>query len=336
MKKNFFKILQFIFFLALGVFLFYKVYQNVDIDELWIALKSVNYFWVILSFVMALFSHLFRTLRWQMLIEPLGKKPRFINTYLSVLVLYLANFALPRMGEVSRCGLIKKYEGIPFTKLLGTVLVERSVDFIMLVLIFLFVFFTQFNVLQRFIENNPEINGSFANTLSSSIFYLYLGGAVLAVILFYQIIRIRFPNSWLFRKIKKFIKDISEGIRTIMNMKRKWLFIFYTLMVYITYFFMTWVVFFGFDFSSDLSPNVALTLLVMGSIGIIVVQGGIGAYHFLVVETLFIYGIDKLDGQVFALVMHGLNTLGQVIFGFLALIIFPIYNKKLKQNQALK
>lgn len=266
-----------------------------------------------------------------MLIEPLGKKPGIINTYLSILVLYLANFALPRMGEVSRCGVLKKYENVHFTKLLGTVLVERSVDFLVLVLIFVAVFFTQFNVLQKFIENNPEINGSFADTLSSKIFYLYLAGIILAGVISYQILRKRFPNSWLFGMIKKFIKDISEGIKTIMSMKKKWLFLFYTFMIYMTYFLMTWVVFFGFDFSRELSPTVALTLLVMGSIGVIVVQGGIGAYHFLAVETLFIYGIDKIDGQVFALVMHGGNTIGQVIVGFLAIIILPIYNKRRKQ-----
>lgn len=277
---------------------------------------------------MALLSHLFRTLRWIMIIEPLGKKPGLFNTYMAILVMYIANFAFPRMGEVSRCGVLKKFENISFTKLLGTVLVERSVDFLILVLLFVAMFLTQFGVLQRFLDNNPNINGSSGYSLSSWNIYLCFGIILLFIFLFIYILKKKFPTSWLYKKISKFIKDFFEGIKAIIRMKRKGLFILYTCLIYLFYFLMTYVVFFSFDFTNHLGFNVAFSLLVMGSIGIMVVQGGIGAYHFLAVETLFIYGIDKIDGQVFALVMHGGNTIGQVIVGFLAFIILPLFNRR--------
>ncbi|MFC2121413.1 lysylphosphatidylglycerol synthase transmembrane domain-containing protein [Bacteroidota bacterium] len=303
-----------------------------QIKELWAALKSINYFWIIISFCLAILSHVIRALRWNMLIEPLGKKPEFLNTFLSVLIMYLANFALPRMGEVSRCGVLKKYENVSFTKLLGTVLVERSVDFLILVLLFVIVFFTQLAVLQEFVQNYSKTHGAFVDTITSKFFYLYVIGLFGVFAIVFYMLRKRFSGSWVFTKVNKIINDFSEGLKSILKMKKKGLFLLYTFLIYLLYFLMTYVVFFCFDFSKDLSLSVALTIVVMGSIGMIVMQGGIGAYHFLVMETLFIYGIDKFDGKLFALVMHGGNTIGMVIIGFIALIILPIYNR----NRTLK
>jgi len=131
-KKFLLDALKYIFFFGAGIMLFIWVYQGQDLRNIWEGLSRFHYGWIAASFIVFLFSHLFRAMRWRMLIESIGYKPGLFNTFLSILVMYLANYALPRLGEVTRCGILKRYEGVPFTSQLGTVLVERIVDVLFL------------------------------------------------------------------------------------------------------------------------------------------------------------------------------------------------------------
>jgi len=167
-----------------------------------------------------------------------------------------------------------------------------------------------------------------SNLLTSKLFYICVLAIILIIGFAIYILRRKLSNTWFYKKIVKILTDFSEGIKSIIRMEKKGLFILYTILIYLMYFLMTYVVFFSFDFTKDLGLMVALSILVMGSLGIMAVQGGLGAYHLLVAQTLLIYGIAIADGEAFALVMHGGNTLGMIIFGFLALIYLPIYNRK--------
>ena len=134
MKKTVIKILKFLIFFTLGIFIFWLIYKDQDIDRIKSVLKNeVNYFWVVVSLFIGLISHISRTLRWGLMIEPIGHKPRFANTFIAVMVGYLMNMAFPRMGEISRCGVLSRYEKISFTKLFGTVVAERLIDVLSLV-----------------------------------------------------------------------------------------------------------------------------------------------------------------------------------------------------------
>ena len=157
-RKIAYKILKFLLFFTIGAFIFWLIYKDQDIERIKSVLKNdVRYGWVIFSLFIGLLSHISRTIRWGLMIEPIGHKPRFMNTFLAVMVGYLMNMAFPRMGEISRCGVLSRYEKISFTKLIGTVVAERLVDMISLLVLLAMVILSQFGHMLSFMKKNPEI-----------------------------------------------------------------------------------------------------------------------------------------------------------------------------------
>lgn len=332
MKKNIIKTLKFVSFFLIGILIFWMVYKDQDIVRLKeILTNEVNYFWIIVSLFLGLLSHISRTIRWNLMIEPLSHKPRILNTFLAVMVGYLMNLALPRMGEISRCGVLARYEKISFTKLIGTVVLERLIDVIMLLLILLIVIFTQFGQLMEFLKNNPEVEEKLMNVVRSP--FLIAGGISLLAILWF--FRNRIMSGAIIKKLLNFVNQFIEGFRSIQNMKKKGTFIFHSVFIWFLYFLMTYCVFFSFEFTSHLSPLAGLTVFVLGSFGMIApVQGGIGAWHFMVIEGLALYGIDKADGQVYALLAHGSTTVMLIVLGLIGLLALPFVNER-KTDQTI-
>lgn len=326
MKQKIFKVLKFIAFLALGIIIFWLVYKDQDIDRIKNILKNdVNYWWIVVSLVLGLLSHISRTLRWNLMIEPLGKKPRTLNTFLAVMVGYLMNFVIPRMGEISRCGVLARYEKISFTKLVGTVVTERLVDMIMLLVLLFIVIVTQFGKVLRFLKNNPEVQDKFADTVSSP--YVIIG--IIAIVLIIWICRSRIKETKLFKKATGFMTQFAEGFRSIKSMKNKWAFVGHSVFIWLMYYLMLYVVFFSFEFTSGLSAVAGLTTFVLASFGMVApVQGGIGAWHFMTIEALVLYGIDKPDGTVFALLAHSSMTAMLILLGLIALLFLPFINRR--------
>ena len=217
MKKTVIKILQFLAFFALGASIFWLIYKDQDIERIKSVLKNdVNYWWVALSLFLGLLSHVSRTLRWGLMIEPIGHKPRFINTFLAVMVGYFMNMAFPRMGEVSRCGVLARYEKISFTKLIGTVVAERLVDLISLVILLSIIIVAQFGKMLRFITENPEIHEKLTEAISSP--YLIVGVIVAAVLFF--VFRKALKCTALFKKITEIITNFKEGFISIRNIEK--------------------------------------------------------------------------------------------------------------------
>ena len=326
MKQNTIKTLKFLSFFLLGIFIFWLVYKDQDINHIKSVLTNeVNYFWIIVSIFLGLLSHISRTIRWNLMIEPLGHKPRTLNTFLSVLIGYLMNLALPRMGEISRCGVLSRYEKIPFTKLVGTVVLERIIDMLVLLLLLLIVVITQFGQVVEFMNNNPEVKEKLGNVLSSPVLFIGLA-AFIAVIWF---ARNKIKGSGIAKKMVDLLNQFIEGFKTIRNIKNKGAFIFHSLFIWFLYYLMLYCVFFSFEFTSNLSPLAGLAIFVLGSFGMVApVQGGIGAWHFMVIEGLVLYGIDKADGKIFALVAHGSTTVMLIVFGLIALLVLPFVNER--------
>lgn len=322
--------IKFLFFFSISTFLFWLIYRGQDTSDILEVLKNdVNYFWIFISLTFGLLSHVSRTIRWNMLIESLGKKPRFINTFLAVMVGYFANLALPRMGEISRCGVISKYEDVSFTKLVGTVVLERALDIVMLLLFLLLTMITQFDVLSDFMLRNPQVSSKLSAVFASSTTLYVLG--VIALLFF--IFRKKFKHTQFYKKMMLTLSNFMDGFRAIGKLDNKLAFVLHTIFIWVMYYMMTYICFFSFGFTSNLPALAGLTVFVMGSFGMVApVQGGIGAWHFMVIATLLIYlpntpDIEKLS-RSFALVVHGSQTAMIIILGALSVIALPFINQK--------
>lgn len=326
LKQNTLKTLKFISFFSLGILIFWLVYKDQDIKRIKsILTNEVNYFWIILSVFLGLLSHLSRTIRWNLIIEPLGHKPRTLNTFLAVMIGYLMNLALPRMGEISRCGVLSRYEKIPFTKLVGTVVLERLIDVLMLLLLLVVVVITQFGQVLEFLNNNPEVQEKLGKIMRSPILPIAL--VFFLLILWFSRHKIR--ASGVTKKMIGLFNQFAEGFRSIRDIKNKGAFVFHSIFIWVLYYLMLYCVFFSFEFTSHLTPWAGLTVFVLGSFGMVApVQGGIGAWHYMVIEGLSLYGIDKADGKVFALLAHGSTTVMLIVFGLIALLALPFVNER--------
>jgi len=326
LKQKLIKFFKFLFFLALGLVLFWLIYKDQDIDRIKLILENdVNYFWIWVSLFLGLLSHISRTQRWILMIEPLGKKPRMLNTFLAVMVGYLMNMVIPRMGEISRCGVLARYEKMSFTQLIGTVVTERIIDVLMLLLLTFIVIITQFGKILQFMENNPDVT----HKLQSLAFSPWSLVFILVLVALLYLFRKQILKSVAFAKGREILLKFEEGLKTIKNMNHKGAFILHSVFIWLMYYLMLYVVFFSFGFTSHLSAIAGLTTFVLASYGMVApVQGGIGAWHFMVIQALIVYGIDKSNGVIFAFLAHSTMTIMLIVMGLISLLILPFINPK--------
>ncbi len=324
MKTNIVNTIKFLIYLSIGGFLMWYVYRNYDMQEIKQTLsEGINYWWLLLSMVVGLLSHFSRTIRWQMLIEPIEKKTHIVNTFFAVMVGYFANLLIPRMGEISRCGVLSRYEKISVTRLIGTVVVERLIDVIMLFICLLLVLALQFNVVADFLTKNTDFT-KITNIFTSVWTYFTLG----AIVFFLRVFKKYFAKTGPYMKVKSLWGKFSEGFMAVKNIKNKGMFIFHTVFIWVMYFLMIYVCFFGFSFTSHLSPLAGLSAFVLGSLGMVApVQGGMGPWHFMVISTLQMYGVSQNEGAAFALIVWSAINSMIVLTGIISLILLPIINR---------
>ena len=322
------RIIKFFLFLGITSFLFWLVYRDQNWSDLVKALKEdVDYTWIWVAIGMGILSHICRALRWQLLTASMGYRIRLANSFMGVMIGYFANIALPRMGEFTRCGVVSKYEDIPFAKLLGTVVTERVIDMLILLGLTFVVILTQFKQIVFFLEENKGIEDKFLSLFHSGWILFVLAGLLAVCYLVWRLLR----HSAFYQRLKGFGKGMKEGILTIKRVRHKGLFIFYSLFIWLLYYLMFYVCFFCFEFTSGLGPLVALTIFVLSSYGMVApVQGGIGAWHFMVIAALLIYlphtlGVESMS-KTFALLTHGTMTLLYIVVGALCLLVMPLYN----------
>lgn len=326
LKKIVFRIIKFLAFFAIGAFIFWLIYKDQDIGHIKSVLRNdVNYFWVVVSLFIGLLSHFSRTVRWRLMIEPISHKPRFINTFLAVMVGYLMNLVFPRMGEISRCGVLSRYEKVSFTKLLGTVVAERAVDMVSLLVLLVIVIFSQFGQMLRFLGDNPEIEAKVLALITSPV--LIIGLMALLILAF--VFRKTLQHTLFYKKVFAILMNLKEGFVSVRSVNKKGWFIFHSVAIWLLYYLMLYVVFFAFDFTSQLGPIAGLTTFVLASFGMVApVQGGIGAWHFMAIEALALYGITKTDGVIFAFAAHGSMTAMIIVIGIISVLILPFINRR--------
>ena len=321
MNKRLVTILKAIIPIFLGiliVFILYKSTTAKDRELILIYIKEADYFWVFVSLFFALLSHISRAYRWKFLLEPLGYKPKFANSFMAVMIAYFANLGIPRSGEVLRATTMTAYEGIPFEKGFGTIVAERMADLVMSFIIIGIALIAQYDI----------ITGIIVARIPENPYTLALLGLIALVlfILFYRLLRTS-KNKFVL-KIKTFFDGLKDGIISIFNMKRKWAFIFHTVFIWVMYVMMFYVVFLSLDETKDINIGATLTSFVTGSFTIAATNGGIGFYQLAMKETLHLFGYTKNVGLAFGWIMWSAQTLMTIIIGLLAFFLIPVFNRK--------
>lgn len=229
------KALNFLLFFVLAALLLYFAFVNVNFSVIINGFKQANYFWVFLSLVVGAFSHFIRSLRWRLLIEPLGKRPSIKNTFGSVMIGYLANLAFPRLGEVTKCGTLRKTENISFESLLGTVIVERASDMLMLLISLLAVFFIKIDFFGYFITHQifkPLFDKATGFSYISII--LIIAFLLFGIVILY-LIKINLFGARIKSKVKGLYYGVVDGLKSILRMRNRALFIFYSFLLWSLY-----------------------------------------------------------------------------------------------------
>lgn len=328
MSKNLKNAIKISLFIGFGVLIFFLVYKDFDFVKFFNTMSSINYWWLLPAALISLLSHVSRARRWQLLLETTGKRPGFTNTFFAVLNAYFANLAIPRLGEVTRCAVISKYEKQDFSKVLGTVVCERLLDFILVIILTIVAFATQASVFSDFYSQHSEIDEHLSNIFSPLTISLICIAGIAGLILLIVIAKGKLNKFKICQKISKFINDFWTGFLCLKNLKHKAGVIFHSFLIWTLYFLMLYICFFAFDDLSGLNILAALMLFVAGSFGMIVPSpNGMGSYHFMIIQTLIIYGISEESGASFALIAHGLQTLLIIVLGLISTILIPIVNK---------
>ncbi len=336
MKKVLIQILKIAGFLALGALLLYFAFRGVAFEKLAATLQKVNYWWIGLSLLFAGISFFSRARRWVLLIEPLGFKPSFMNTYHSLMVGYLSNYALPRLGEVTRCVTLGKREKIPVDSLIGTVIVERVVDVIMLLLILVILLISWMDKFGAFFTEQVygPLQQKFQELFGGTwILWLIVLTAVLATGLLIYLYRKRLARYALIRKLREILLGLLDGLKTIYRMKRKWEFVLHSVLIWFLYILMTWVVVFALEELSGLSFIDGMFLLVIGGLGMSApVTAGFGAYHWITSRGLmFVYGFSLETGSAYAILAHESNSLLTILLGALSYTLLMISRKRISR-----
>ena len=324
-KKIFKKVLQVIFPLLLGVFILVWAYRDFNFQRVGeVMLHGMNYGWIALSLVFGVFANLFRGWRWKLALEPLDEYPKTTNCVYAIFISYASNLVIPRVGEVTRCGVLSKYDGVSFPKSLGTVVSERMIDTLCVGLITGMVLLSQMPVFATFFAETGTDVGRYAEVLTSGHFYLIVLCVTAIGLLGFFLIR----NIALFAKLRGILQNVWQGVVALKDIKHIPLYIIYTLGIWVCYFFEFYLAFFAFDFSAHLGISAGLVMFVVGTLAVIVpTPNGAGSWHFAVMTMLMLYGVGKEDAGIFALLVHGIQTFLLILLGIYGLLALPFTNK---------
>ena len=324
-KKIFKKILQVVFPLLLGAFILIWVYRDFNFQRVGeVLVNGMNYGWIALSLVFGVFANLFRGWRWKLALEPLGEYPKTANCVYAIFISYASNLVIPRVGEVTRCGVLSKYDGVSFSKSLGTVVSERMIDTLCVGLITGAVLLMQMPVFADFFAETGTNVGKYAEVLTSAHFYLIILCVLAILVLAFFLVR----NIALFAKLKGIIQNVWQGIVALKDIKQIPLYLFYTIGIWGCYFLEFYLAFYAFDFSAHLGITAGMVMFGVGTLAVIVpTPNGAGPWHFAVMTMMMLYGVGKEDAGIFALLVHGIQTFLLILLGIFGLSALPFTNK---------
>ncbi|WP_343488174.1 lysylphosphatidylglycerol synthase transmembrane domain-containing protein [Allomuricauda sp. d1] len=313
------KTLKLIVPITLGLFLVWYSYQSTTPEEWKQILRYISNaspFWVGLSVIIGILSHISRAIRWNYMLKPLGYQPKLINNILIILAAYFTNLGIPRSGEILRATALSTYENVPFEKGFGTIVTERVIDLIMLLLIILVALALQTDIIIEFL-NQKGVN------LVLAVAVLAVG--IIGLMVFLSLIRK--AKSGFALKLKNFLKGLLDGVTSISRMKNKWAFVFHTFFIWGCYILMFWVVKFTVPETIGLGFGELLVAFVGGAFAMSTTNGGIGLYPIAVSASLTLFGISSVSGDAFGWIMWIAQTLMVVVFGAISFVLLPLLNR---------
>ena len=320
MKKKITKILKISIPLFLGIFLIWyslKSSTQTERENIWQSIVEANKFWIIVSFLLGTISHFSRAYRWKFMLEPMGYKSSQANRFMAVMAAYLANFGIPRSGEVLRAVTLSTYEDVPFEKGFGTIISERVADLLILMLIVAIAIIFQTNDLLAYLQDqniNPFIT-----------FFIFLG---LVGIIILGLIIVRRSNWKPFKKIRKLAKGLLEGMKSILKMKQKWAFIFHTVFIWGLYLLMFFVIQYSIPETANTPAGIIMAAFVVGSFAVSATNGGIGVYPLAVGGVLIFFGVQSHAAEAFGWISWATQTAVVLLFGGLSFILLPLLNNR--------
>ncbi len=346
MKKTLGNLFRFILFFGVGFTILYLVYQNNNksyqeqcqldgipldqcslLDKVFTDFAGADFFWLFMMVFAFMLSNVSRAMRWNMLIEPLGYKPKLLNSFNIVMLGYFANLGLPRMGEVVRAAALARYEGINAEKVMGTVVADRVMDVIMLVIMIALGFFFEFDVIWGWLSENMKGSEGSGSIFSNPWIIGVLGIGLIAFLILIVFWR-QIKALSIVEKSVQIIKGFWEGLISVRKISQPWIFVFHSIFIWSMYYIMFYFCFLSYEPTSVLAPATALVVFVFGAFGIVIPSpGGMGTFHFLVVAALSLKGINDADAFSFANInFFTITIFASVFFGVLALILLPLTN----------
>jgi uncharacterized protein (TIRG00374 family) len=324
-KKIIIKGLQILFPLVLGAVIMVWMYRDFDFGRVKdTLLHGMDYGWMLLSLVFGVTAQMFRGWRWRLSLDPLGEHPRRSRCVYAIFVSYAANLVVPRVGEISRCAILKRYDGVNVAKSLGTVVTERLVDSLCIVLFAAFTLLSETTVFRRFFRLTGTRTSDLATLLSSSDLYIIIICALATLALLYLLVR----RLKVFTKVMSVLRDVWMGIASVGRMHRTGLYVVYTLGIWVSYFLHFWITYYAFSFTASLGMGAACVMFILGSFAVVVpTPNGAGPWHFVIITALALYGVDKVDAGIFALVVHTIQTLLILALGVYGLAALPLTKK---------
>ncbi|MEO6868784.1 MAG: lysylphosphatidylglycerol synthase transmembrane domain-containing protein [Ginsengibacter sp.] len=332
MKKKIISIVRNLIFLGIGIFLvWWQLGKMSDAQEEQFkeSLLNARYIFIIPVVIMALLSHYSRALRWRILMEPMGYKPKVSNTFYATLCGYFANNFVPRAGEVLRCTLLSKYENIPVTKLLGTVILERVFDFITYLFIILITFLIQVRTVSNFVKEKFTFFSGNKHTpwLKYLIILLVLFGVWVGIKFVFK----SYNQKPFIQKLIRYWSGLKEGFTSIMHLKKRKLFLAHTFFIWSMYLLQIYIGFQSLSQTAHLGIGAAFSVLTLSTLAMIVSPGGIGAFPVAVQQVLLIYSIDNIS---FGWLMWAVSTGIILIAGLISFGLIIYQNKKNNEKNA--
>lgn len=314
----------------LGGLILWWMYRDFDWKGLWVALDGgMDWTWMWLSMPFGVLAQVLRALRWRQSLEPLGERPRLSSCMNAVFLSYASSLVVPRVGEVLRCGVLKRCDGTSFTKALGTVVTERMVDSLVMLLLSALTVLLQLRVFGVFFQETGMSFGALAGRFSAAGYWVTgICLFVLLVFLWFMAKRL----EW-FSHTRSLLQNITDGILSLRGIRRMPLYVFYSLGIWIAYFLHFYLTFYSFSYTADLGVMSALIAFVVGSFAVLVpTPNGAGPWHFAVKTVLVLYGVSEADGVMFVLIVHTLQTLLVVLLGLYAGVALACARRRMPQG----
>lgn len=311
-----------------GGAILYWMYRDFDfrsVDD--ILLHGMDWTWMLLSFPFGILAQMFRGWRWRQTLEPLGERPRTATAVHAVFLSYAASLVVPRIGEFTRCGVLKRYDCVSFAKALGTVVTERAIDMLLMAAVCVLTLFMQMRVFSTFFSKTGTSMDSVLGKFSTTGYIVTAACAVAALLLLHILLK----KLSIYNKVKATVGGIWQGVVSLKDVRNAPLFIVYTLAIWLCYFLHYYLTFFCFDFTAHLGLECALVTFVVGSIAVIVpTPNGAGPWHFAVKTMLILYGVADTDALYFVLIVHSVQTLLVVALGIYSWVALAFTRKKIK------